>query len=219
VSDAEAVVFVDFCATGPIYTVLPGLETFQKIEFHWLLRMLTLRLSYIHREAPGKEDFDFEIFDKSRFYQLLLITKHYQATDPRDKLFGLLGVSEIGLLPDYEVSTKAVYVDFAKRCIREGRFDFLSSAGIYPASYSTDFNEDLPSWVPDRNALSYSPMPKVRQGIRAIFPSDDTFRPRITDTNTLLWPGTAVDVISGDRELESSYEQHLFKQEVSSSSL
>jgi hypothetical protein len=146
VSDAEAVVFIDFCATGPFFfTVLPGLETFQKIEFGWLLRMLTLRLSYIHHKAPGNEDFDFEIFDKSRFYQLLLITRHYQATDPRDKLFGLLGVSEIGLLPDYEASTKAVYVDFAKRCIREGRFDFLCSAGIYPASYSTDFNEDLPS--------------------------------------------------------------------------
>jgi hypothetical protein len=72
VSDAEAVVFVDFCATGSFSTVLLGLETLQKIEFHWLLRILTLRLSYIHREAPGKEDFDFEIFDKSRFLSIAL---------------------------------------------------------------------------------------------------------------------------------------------------
>jgi Heterokaryon incompatibility protein (HET) len=71
-----------------------------------------------------------------------------QATDPRDKLIGLLSLTshdERGLItPDYGVDFQSLYKDFTLACISE-------YGSLLPLSFILDHpsSTDLPSWVPD----------------------------------------------------------------------
>ena len=69
------------------------------------------------------------------------------ATDPRDKLYGILGLTnerkDAGLRPDYTLSVEEVYTRLARNLIVESQsLDFLGSAGLL-----RDY--DVPPWVPD----------------------------------------------------------------------
>ncbi|KAJ3539744.1 hypothetical protein NM208_g5360 [Fusarium decemcellulare] len=77
-------------------------------------------------------------------------TRALQATDPRDKLFALLGVSDFGstLTADYAKSTRDVYVDFASRFMKqENDLALLLTAGLCQMQNGPDI--ELPSWTPD----------------------------------------------------------------------
>ena len=69
------------------------------------------------------------------------------ATDPRDKIYGLFGLAtdseQLGILPDYEKSIIEVYSDASRRLIALGETSILSWC-----QQSTRI-EGLPSWVPD----------------------------------------------------------------------
>lgn len=91
-------------------------------------------------------------FHASRIFTL-------EATDPRDYIYGLLGLLEIDIKPDYNKTVDQVYLDFATTILRgsasfEGKgacercfrgCDFLSRSGI--AKRRSDLS--IPSWVPD----------------------------------------------------------------------
>ncbi|OAG11023.1 uncharacterized protein CC84DRAFT_502368 [Paraphaeosphaeria sporulosa] len=93
-------------------------------------------------------------------------SRRLEATDPRDKIFALLGISS-GVDPDdsriavdYSKSLSQVYEDFARYTIDAGRsFDVLSYA-------VASLEWDWPTWVPDwrqtmptsRNILSCIPL-------------------------------------------------------------
>ncbi|KAL5320039.1 hypothetical protein ACEPPN_013098 [Leptodophora sp. 'Broadleaf-Isolate-01'] len=68
-----------------------------------------------------------------------------KATDPRDFVFSLLGISsdalELGLKPDYSKSQHEVFVDTAAAIISSGDMEILTLA--------EGSNRSLPSWVPD----------------------------------------------------------------------
>lgn len=70
-----------------------------------------------------------------------------RATDPRDKLFGLAALVDIGVEIDYNMSTKDLYIAFAKRMVTqlENALELLMWAGL--SSQSSTLG--LPSWVPD----------------------------------------------------------------------
>jgi hypothetical protein len=81
---------------------------------------------------------------------LINLSRHQDATDPRDKIFALLGLLPshhpcTGLVePDYSLSPGRLYTLFSKRYIeRFGTLDILGLVG--------DGNSDshLPTWVPD----------------------------------------------------------------------
>jgi hypothetical protein len=87
---------------------------------------------------------------------LLLKQRSRQASDPRDKVFSFLSLATnvrsdthadgLAIVPDYGMTTFALYLRVAKESIRYyNSLTILSEAGI-----SAGINQDrLPSWVPD----------------------------------------------------------------------
>ncbi|KAI0547896.1 heterokaryon incompatibility protein-domain-containing protein [Xylaria curta] len=79
---------------------------------------------------------------------LLPLTRELEATDPRDKVFAMLGLVNMSRLPtvkcDYTLSVKEVYTSFARAMIiqEQGLSVFSSIMG-----HSNKLS--LPSWVPD----------------------------------------------------------------------
>jgi hypothetical protein len=68
-----------------------------------------------------------------------------EATDARDKVFALLGVMNVGIVPDYSISVHDVYVDTASRILtHHGLTRLLGICGRAPTN-----PHSLPSWVPD----------------------------------------------------------------------
>ena len=78
---------------------------------------------------------------------LLRGTRHCKATDPRDKVFALLGLSTEGskqlLTPDYSLSIRETFIKVAKFFMRDKKLDILCHA------QGTRSAHCLPSWVPD----------------------------------------------------------------------
>ncbi|KAG4437372.1 hypothetical protein IFR05_007136 [Cadophora sp. M221] len=97
---------------------------------------------------------------KSDLLDLLILSRVNQATDPRDKIYSLLGLAREDLVaksitPNYsEANTTAIlYRDIATKFIRAGRgTDLLKHAGIDQKI------PGLPSWVPDWTYQSRSIM-------------------------------------------------------------
>lgn len=82
--------------------------------------------------------------------ELLRLTRKYNATDPRDKVFALHGVvtdpGSIGAAVDYSKTLEEVYTDVAVHELMQKKTLFcLANAGISPRPE----NPKLPSWVAD----------------------------------------------------------------------
>ncbi len=88
----------------------------------------------------------------------LQLAREYAATDPRDHIYGLLGVMELDIKPDYQSKTAAdVFRDFASGFLEASRnipvnddlpshpFRFLGCAGIGRHEYGPD----MPTWAPN----------------------------------------------------------------------
>jgi hypothetical protein len=78
------------------------------------------------------------------------LTRRFLATDPRDKVFALIGLvgvpDSIGLEIDYRLSTEEVYLSVASHSLEKIRdLGFLANGGIGSAPE----NPKLPSWVPE----------------------------------------------------------------------
>jgi hypothetical protein len=68
-----------------------------------------------------------------------------QATDPRDHIYGFLGIAPNPdlIAPDYSKTASEIYEQFAKSMIEEtGTLDILGDCRLYD-------NRKFPSWVPD----------------------------------------------------------------------
>ncbi|MCJ1389392.1 hypothetical protein MMC18_002249 [Xylographa bjoerkii] len=104
---------------------------------------------------------------KANFLYLLMKCRARDATDPRDKVFALLGLSYYRITPDYSKADPEVYLELATYHVSQvlpgGRWkntlsnlqkaewiaDLLFSAGN---SDSEHLQSHLPSWVPDWSA-------------------------------------------------------------------
>jgi hypothetical protein len=83
---------------------------------------------------------------------LLRLTRQYKATDPRDKVFAVIGIVTnvdsipVDLKPDYGLSTEEVYLSVAMHNLEKLKnLELLAHAG----TNSTSQNPKCPSWVPD----------------------------------------------------------------------
>ncbi|KAK8052397.1 hypothetical protein PG993_003782 [Apiospora rasikravindrae] len=78
------------------------------------------------------------------FRNVLEPTRRLQCTDPRDKLFALIGVcNNIATRADYSRSVRDIYTDFT-------RLHLLTSYDLSPLLTAENGPQlDLPSWVPD----------------------------------------------------------------------
>jgi len=85
--------------------------------------------------------------EPSPLIYLMRSLRHFQATDPRDKVFALLGIASdsqvLGLRPDYRKSYEEAYTDVTRAFIQNGYIEILS------LSESAKQSILLPSWVPD----------------------------------------------------------------------
>ncbi|KAI0142732.1 heterokaryon incompatibility protein-domain-containing protein [Xylariaceae sp. FL1272] len=98
---------------------------------------------------------------------ILDTARHCQVSDPRDKVFGLLGLvpdaMRDGLVADYNLSVEQLYVKLAvDLAAKHGYLPVLTRAGINARSLAA-----LPSWVPD---WSHSRRPsRDLRDVRAMF--------------------------------------------------
>lgn len=81
---------------------------------------------------------------------LIFDTWHFQATDPRDKIYGICGLLNLGSTSewkvDYEKSVDQVFAEATKRIIGDAGELRILSAVIDRSSYKIP---TLPSWIPD----------------------------------------------------------------------
>jgi hypothetical protein len=88
-------------------------------------------------------------------YSLLILSRGFRATDPRDKIFALLTLAvdrEDFPKPNYSWPLEKVYRRFARSLIRQGHgLGILSLAGIqasplFDSSWIPDWRQDSPFW-------------------------------------------------------------------------
>ena len=95
------------------------------------------------------------------FHNLLLETRSLRCADPRDKVYGILGMApkstdDIGIIPDYTQTISQVYQSVVlHQLISTKRLDVLSSCEM-PRVPTNQQNEHgpLPTWVPDWSRLT-----------------------------------------------------------------
>lgn len=113
-----------------------------------MISVVESRLKWQYRLETGESVSGIPINDLST---LLKSTTHLDSTDPRDKIYLLLGVDEakdITIEPDYTKSTVEVYTDFVLKYIScKKSLSVISEGGIGVPRASPPL--DLPSWVPD----------------------------------------------------------------------
>ena len=87
-----------------------------------------------------------------------LVHGRFQSTDPRDRIFAMLGQMHAGqnltLLPDYTRSVKSVYVDTTQRILRQDRHLRILSA----VQHKEQIDLDWPSWVPKWHEPGIEPL-------------------------------------------------------------
>lgn len=118
-----------------------------QFNFSWgPVRTILLLQRYL--EGHPDENYD------STIRKLFFDARFYDATNPRDKIFGLLSLVKFDIRPDYTRTVREVYCGFVKEWKEmKGEIDtILCHSGLGLG------NEDkfgLPSWVPDFYAVSY----------------------------------------------------------------
>jgi hypothetical protein len=103
------------------------------------------------RMLQGILGFDSLPAIRAQRYSLLFLLNqfsHHDATDPKDKVYGLLGLAQdvLTISPDYKKSVRKVYMDAARKII-ETNNDLNILRSCLFSNASTNIN--LPSWVPD----------------------------------------------------------------------
>ncbi|KAF1964026.1 HET-domain-containing protein [Bimuria novae-zelandiae CBS 107.79] len=138
---------------------------------------------------------------------LLWSFKYRSVTNPRDKIYGLLGLlSDHGVQVNYSKSPKEIYVSFFSSCLLEDRgldwFRWMTGECYEPNKLC------LPSWVPDFGPRAITPISSflpnpVRGETQRVFfaARQDRSRPLSTiqfedDHRTLILRGRSFDVVS-----------------------
>lgn len=117
---------------------------------------------------------------------LLRKFRHYQSTDPRDKIYALFGLNPEyhEIKPDYDISAEQLYCRLARAYLElERRVDILLDCEG-PSGRS-----HLPSWTPDWSApLSVFPLDIVNHRTDIVFRASGSSDPsiRLSDSDNLL---------------------------------
>ena len=138
---------------------------------------------------------------KEEPYDLILALKdnrHRQATESKDKVFGLTGIVSDRIMIEYEKPAREVYVNVAVHYIHRGRYWDVFSAAGWPRSIP-----NLPTWVPDWSIGALPEPaeldPDMYHGVfGTIFPhlESEQQRPRVSaDFRSVFCFGLAVAVV------------------------
>ncbi|KAM7188617.1 Heterokaryon incompatibility protein (HET) domain containing protein [Naviculisporaceae sp. PSN 640] len=132
-------------------------------------------------------------------YHVLRHSGTSQATDPRDKIYALLGMAnDIGpnmelLGPDYSLSLAGVYLSVAEFFLKKQKnLDYWKMMPDTP-----EYKSSLPSWVVDWEWHSKNPTPRPLTG--AHYRAGGSLEPAVTldvDKRTCFVTGTIVGIIT-----------------------
>ncbi|KAK7955801.1 HET-domain-containing protein [Apiospora aurea] len=112
-----------------------------QVSCDWILELRRALFDLAHFFVSEAEAQDFR--------NVLEPTRRLQCTNPRDKLFALIGVcNNIPIRADYSRSVRDIYTDFTRQHLLAG-YDMspLLTAGLWNLGNGPQL--DLPSWVPD----------------------------------------------------------------------
>ena len=127
--------------------------------------IVLLEVKKVHVETFG--GISGQSYVRSSFLLNHQLCQGYQATNPKDYIYGYMGVTRLCLDPDYseEKTIASVYCDFVAewfRCLEAPSDDqpkdmlcdlwFLSNAGV--GYYFSEAVSDLPSWAPNFKGIS-----------------------------------------------------------------
>lgn len=133
-----------------------------QVSWKWLLRVSDFKRRSAEQKMDGKLTYSFS--------ELANIFQNRQATDPRDKIYGLLSLlpeewkSTDSLRPDYTLPVSQVYTRAASRMIEvDGTLDVLALKKDFLIPRD-DPIRNLPTWVPDWDHVEVSndePSPRI----------------------------------------------------------
>ncbi|KAN0113300.1 HET domain containing protein [Hyaloscypha variabilis] len=143
---------------------------------HWLVNLIAIRAVLALQKAPYDSPASQMLASSYRFkvstngHDLLGILElshvvrdpnlgyKLQATNNRDKIYGLLGLAkdDLGIKTNYDKSVSEVYVDAARALLKHGHVDILWYCQ-FPKSEEN--SSELPSWTPDLSNDGYIQMP------------------------------------------------------------
>jgi hypothetical protein len=94
-------------------------------------------------------------FDESggaSLYEYLALSRHAIATDPRDRIYGLLGILKFHvaepILPDYSKAWPQVFAEATMVMISEdGMFPYMSKRFVFPSTEQPKEGYQTPSWL------------------------------------------------------------------------
>lgn len=151
-----------------------------------------------------------------KFAHLRKFCGHVKCTDPRDRIFGLLGLlapNDLppGCRPDYSLSLHDVYLSAVSFHIEYTKqLDILFSCELQGG----DFNDDFPSWVPDfRIPLIAEPV-SVMSYASSVLPSDfaidgASLKVRASKAGTVISCRRIEQNLGGDSSTLIEFEEHL----------
>jgi hypothetical protein len=119
----------------------------------------------------SRDNHYYKAFEKGNFGSLLYHTMHLQATDPRDKIYGILALSRgIDIRPDYSKTVRQIYTDLAISILPHDS-TLLKYSGI---NFGKNINgpATTPSWVLDWDYITQHFTTSAILPIRQIDPID-----------------------------------------------
>ena len=114
--------------------------------FSRLRLVAELRSRHLHREYQADRIWN----GTSGFIHARPLLEFHKTSDPRDHIYGLLGLIDLDIVPDYSenMTVADVYLEVARHCLNMEPVDILSFAGTRNKPDALT-HLDLPSWVPD----------------------------------------------------------------------
>lgn len=116
--------------------------------------------------------------DRMSLVSLLAYSGNCEVTDPRDRIYSLLGVSrardrELVGYPDYTLATRMIYINLVKTFIEKRKsLDIICLAHIFRATKDAQ-GQGTPTWVPDWSVhvAPFVTPAMVSQGSRDLMPA------------------------------------------------
>ena len=177
-------------------------------------------MSYSYQFTPWQTDDAYHCFSK-----LLTACRFRLSSDPRDKIYGLLGMTlddvTKSIVPRYDKSIAEVYTDTAFTLIeRTGSLFILSQAQItlWNTNSANHCGERLPSWVPDwsvkREDFGYSVELRCQSRLERSRHFSACLRPRaevkLVRNRVLQLRGFRVDIIVALPKIWEKYDGDYF---------
>ena len=134
------------------------------------------------------------------FIHARILLDFHETSDPRDHVYGLLGLFDLDIVPDYGENMRVadVYLEVAQHCLgtRDAQ-DILCLAGTRHNCNGPDCltHVDLPSWVPDWRVSIPARLRLHRYPQSHAYPSNGGFQMRVIDHKWLRGSAIVWDTV------------------------